>query len=173
MSGSSRHTVGFRRDSGRRTLAARAAGRSGGSPPGPPGPLGPQSLEVVHVLSVGGFATRRPTFTMTTVRRKRDEEEENEMSNESIETGLDETELDGDLSVDDETASQVAGGFAMIDKRELKRGDISKRADFMAPPARSWLRDPGAGCSGQSQLSFPADRRRGLEPRASEPAEEL
>ena len=71
---------------------------------------------------------------MTTVRRKRDEEEENEMSNESIETGLDETELDGDLSVDDETASQVAGGFAMIEKRELKRGDISKRADFMAPP---------------------------------------
>ncbi|MHB1509807.1 MAG: hypothetical protein ACYCST_07270 [Acidimicrobiales bacterium] len=56
------------------------------------------------------------------------------MSKESIETGLDETELDGDLAVDDETASQVAGGLMMIEKRELKRGDISKRADFMVPP---------------------------------------
>ncbi len=56
------------------------------------------------------------------------------MSKESIETGLDETELDGDLAVDDETASQVAGGFMMIEKRELKSADISKRADFMVPP---------------------------------------
>ena len=53
-------------------------------------------------------------------------EEENEMTKENIETGLDETELDGDLAVDDETASQVAGGFAMIEKRELRR-DIAKR----------------------------------------------
>lgn len=55
------------------------------------------------------------------------------MSKESIETGLDETELDGDLAVDDETASQVAGGLMMIEKNELRR-DISKRADFMVPP---------------------------------------
>ena len=45
------------------------------------------------------------------------------MSKESIETGLDETELDGDLAVDEETASQVAGGFMMIEKRELKSAD--------------------------------------------------